>query len=57
MKLGAKKTKQAELFDALGGTALLSEEMSVPNTPAASTPEPIVVKETKNPLPMVTPER
>lgn len=57
MKLGTKKTKQAELLDALGGSALLSEEMSVPTTPVASTPEPTIMKETKNPLPTVTPER
>lgn len=57
MKLGSKKTKQAELLDALGGSALLSEEMSVPNTPDASTPEPSIIKDTKNPLPAVTRER
>jgi coatomer subunit delta len=57
MKLGSKKTKQAELLDALGGSALLSEEISVPNTPEPSTPEPSIVKSTKNPLPEVTPER
>jgi hypothetical protein len=57
MKLGAKKTKQAELLDALGGSALLSEEMSAPSTPAPSTPEPSIMRETKNPLPAVTPER
>jgi len=56
MKLGAKKTKQAELLDALGGSALLSEEMSAPNTPASSTPEPSIMRETKNPLPTVTPK-
>ena len=57
MKLGSKKTKQAELLDALGGNALLSEEISVPNTPDTSTPEPSIVKDTKSPLPAVTPER
>ena len=57
MKLGSKKTKQAELLDALGGNALLSEEISVPNTPVTSTPEPSIVKDTKSPLPAVTPER
>jgi hypothetical protein len=57
MKLGGKKTKQAELLDALGGNALLSEEISVPNTPDTSTPEPSIVKDTKSSLPAVTPER
>ncbi len=57
MKLGSKKTKQAELLDALGGSALLSEEISVPNTPDTSTPEPSIIKDTKSPLPTVTPER
>ncbi|KAH9969130.1 hypothetical protein BC827DRAFT_1258016 [Russula dissimulans] len=56
MKLGSKKTKQAELLDALGGSALLSEEMSAPTTPVAVTPEPTITKETRNPLPVVTPE-
>lgn len=36
MKLGAKKTKQAELLDALGGDVLASTELelSAPPTPA-----------------------
>jgi hypothetical protein len=57
MKLGNKKTKQAELLDALGGSALLSEEISAPDTPVASTPEPSIAKPTKSPLPTVNPER
>ncbi|KAN0135631.1 hypothetical protein V8E53_006522 [Lactarius tabidus] len=56
MKLGSKKTKQAELLDALGGSALLSEDISTPNTPAASTPEPTIVKDIRSSLPTVTPE-
>ncbi|KAI0249520.1 hypothetical protein BJV78DRAFT_1276138 [Lactifluus subvellereus] len=56
MKLGSKKTKQAELLDALGGSAILSEDMSVPNTPAASTPEPSIMKDARSSLPTVTPE-
>jgi len=56
MKLGSKKTKQAELLDALGGSALLSEDMSIPNTPATSTPEPSIIKDTRSSLPTVTPE-
>lgn len=57
MKLGSKKTKQAELLDALGGSALLSEDISTPNTPVASTPEPSIVKDIRGSLPAVTPER
>ncbi|KAI0059417.1 hypothetical protein BV25DRAFT_1828935 [Artomyces pyxidatus] len=57
MKLGSKKTKQAELLDALGGSALLSEDMSAPPTPAVgNTPEPVVVKDARGSLPTVTPE-
>lgn len=37
MKLGSKKTKQAELLDALGGEALVSEDMSQPATPIPTT--------------------
>ncbi|TFY58180.1 hypothetical protein EVJ58_g6577 [Rhodofomes roseus] len=49
MKLGGKKTRQAELLDALGGDALLSEDMSTPGTPAASnTPEPVAPPAPKN---------
>ncbi|CDO73414.1 hypothetical protein BN946_scf185013.g48 [Trametes cinnabarina] len=41
MKLGGKRTQQSALIDALGGEALLSEDMSTPGTPAVShTPEP-----------------
>jgi len=43
MKLGSKRTKQAELLDALGGSALLSEEISVANTPVASCQDPSIV--------------
>ncbi|KAI0652552.1 hypothetical protein C8Q79DRAFT_1100874 [Trametes meyenii] len=40
MKLGGKRTQQSALLDALGGEALLSEDMSAPGTPAVShTPE------------------
>lgn len=34
MKLGSKKTKQAELLDALGGEVLEREDISTPGTPA-----------------------
>lgn len=57
MKLGAKKSKQSELLDALGSEVLLSEDMSVPTTPAATTPEPFVQKDERGSLPTVTPER
>ena len=58
MKLGSKKTTQSQLLDALGGEALLSEDMSVPTTPAATTPEPhIVAKNERSSLPEVIQER
>ncbi|TFY83354.1 hypothetical protein EWM64_g672 [Hericium alpestre] len=57
MKLGSKKTKQAELLDALGGEALISEDMSAPATPAvSSTPELVIQKDSRGSLPAVTPE-
>ncbi|KAF8890090.1 hypothetical protein BD779DRAFT_1518270 [Infundibulicybe gibba] len=60
MKLGAKKTKQAELLDALGGEVLASaspSELSVPPTPAAA-PESPMQKSTggRGSLPEVEPE-
>lgn len=57
MKLGSKKTTQSQLLDALGGEALLSEDMSVPGTPAP--PEPITTapKDERGSLPTVTAER
>lgn len=59
MKLGAKKTQQSALLDALGGEAMLSEDMSVPTTPAAATPEPMTVapKGDRGSLPTVDAER
>ena len=60
MKLGSKKSKQSELLDALGGEALLSEDMSVPPSPSG-TPEPLAAaaapKNTRGSLPTVTAER
>ncbi|KZT08764.1 uncharacterized protein LAESUDRAFT_53433 [Laetiporus sulphureus 93-53] len=58
MKLGGKKTRQAELLDALGTEALLSEDMSTPSTPnVASTPElQAPPKDERGSLPVVTPE-
>lgn len=58
MKLGTKKTTQSQLLDALGGEALLSEDMSVPTTPAANTPEPAAAhKDERGSLPTVIQER
>ncbi len=60
MKLGAKKTQQSALLDALGGEALLSEDMSTPGTPNVSnTPEPVHVasKNERGSLPPVDEER
>ncbi|PCH34288.1 hypothetical protein WOLCODRAFT_87391 [Wolfiporia cocos MD-104 SS10] len=57
MKLGGKKTRQAELLDALGGEALLSEDMSTPGTPVPSgTPEPPALKNERGSLPVVNAE-
>lgn len=58
MRLGGKKTTQSQLLDALGGEALLSEDMSHPGTPA---PAEHVVSQppagAQSTLPTVTPER
>ncbi|OBZ79691.1 Coatomer subunit delta [Grifola frondosa] len=57
MKLGSKKTKQSELLDALGGEALLSEDMSVPTTPSIpNNPEPLAAKSERGSVPAVTAE-
>jgi coatomer subunit delta len=53
MKLGSKKTKQAELLDALGGEGLAYEDVSP--TPAVN--EPSVPKNTRGSLPPVKAER
>jgi hypothetical protein len=55
MKLGSKKTKQAELLDALGGEGLAYEDVSTPPTPAVN--EPSVPKNTRGTLPPVKAER
>lgn len=58
MKLGTKKTTQSALLDALGGEALLSEDMSVPATPTTTTPEPSMIhKHEHSSLPEVIQER
>jgi len=55
MKLGSKKTKQAELLDALGGE-LAVEEQSAPASPV-HTPEPVVsTKDYTDSLPTVSQE-
>ena len=58
MRLGGKKTTQSQLLDALGGEALLSEDMSHPGTPApAESAASPVHKEAQSSLPTITPER
>ncbi|KAH7886432.1 hypothetical protein F5I97DRAFT_1810154 [Phlebopus sp. FC_14] len=54
MKLGSKKTRQAELLDALGGEVLPVEEMSAPPTPVpVEPPAPARVKDARGSLPVV----
>jgi len=55
MKLGSKKTKQAELLDALGGEGLAYEDVSTPPTPSA-VHEPSVPKDSRGSLPVVKAE-
>lgn len=56
MKLGSKKTKQAELLDALGGE-LAVEEQSAPASPVQA-PEPVTpAKDYTSSLPAVAQER
>jgi coatomer subunit delta len=57
MKLGSKKTTQSQLLDALGGEALLSEDMSAPGTPAPPEPSVPTPTDVRGSLPTVTPER
>jgi hypothetical protein len=54
MKLGSKKTRQAELLDALG-SELVSEELSAPSTPPITEPSPAPTN-TRSSLPSVTAE-
>ena len=61
MKLGSKKTKQAELLDALGGDVLEST-MSASNTttseaPIVSTPPAVQKVSGRGSLPEVEPQR
>ena len=57
MKLGSKKTRQAELLDALGGEVLTVEDMSAPPTPVPVEPPTQTQKDARGSLPSVTPER
>ena len=60
MKLGAKKSRQAELMDALGGeAAIASPEISAPATPIGSTNAEHASQKLagRGSLPEVTPER
>ncbi|KAF9235051.1 hypothetical protein BU15DRAFT_89722 [Melanogaster broomeanus] len=56
MKLGSKKTRQAELLDALGGEVLAVEEMSTPPTPIPVEPPTLAQKDARGSLPAVSPE-
>ena len=57
MKLGSKKTRQAELLDALGGEVLAVEDMSSPPTPIPVEPPTQIQKDARGSLPSVTAER
>ncbi|KAK2462844.1 hypothetical protein APHAL10511_005042 [Amanita phalloides] len=57
MKLGARKTKQAELLDALGGEAVVpSPEISAPQTPVAAPELTLQKTSERGSLPEVSPE-
>ncbi|KAG6332026.1 hypothetical protein ID866_7065 [Astraeus odoratus] len=56
MKLGSKKTRQAELLEVLGGESFSSEEMSAPSTPVPiETPTPAKT-DVRSSLPTITHE-
>jgi hypothetical protein len=57
MKLGGKRTKQAELLDALGGEVLAAEDISAPATPVPAVESSLPVKDYTQSLPAVTRER
>jgi coatomer subunit delta len=57
MKLGSKRTKQAELLDALGGEVLAAEDLSAPATPAPAAELSLPVKDYTQTLPTVAHER
>jgi len=56
MKLGSKRTKQAELLDALGGEVLAAEDLSAPVTPTPAAEPQMPVKDYTQSLPAVTHE-
>lgn len=57
MKLGSKKTRQAELLDALGSEVLSAEEISAPSTPGiVESPATAMASVVKSSLPTVAPE-
>jgi len=60
MKLGSKKTKQAELLDALGGDVLLTAtpDTSAPPTPSAAVTSPVITQKVtgRGSLPEITQE-
>ncbi|KAI0094166.1 hypothetical protein BDY19DRAFT_1061213 [Irpex rosettiformis] len=57
MQLGGKKTTQSQLLDALGGEALLSEDMSAPATPVPTEHQTFAaIHSSQSTLPAVTPE-
>ncbi|KAI5998310.1 hypothetical protein EDD15DRAFT_2245240, partial [Pisolithus albus] len=57
MKLGSKKTRQAELLDALGSEVLSAEEISAPSTPGiVESPATAMAPVVKSSLPTVAPE-
>lgn len=60
MKLGTKKTKQAELLDALGGDVLASSsvgELSAPSTPEPASESHVQKSDGRGSLPEVDSER
>ena len=59
MKLGSKKTKQAELLDALGGDVLATTSIAELSAPAPAAPEPPAVQKVsgRGSLPEVEAER
>ena len=61
MKLGSKKTKQAELLDALGGDVLEStmsgSNAAAPEAPIVQQPQPVQKVSGRGSLPEVEPQR
>jgi hypothetical protein len=59
MKLGSKRTKQAELLDALGGEAFIPDELAVslPSVHAPAAAESAAQKNPRGNLPVISAER